>query len=184
MEEQKINVIVQETDTRVNYVNEIVDKVVSSYTEALDNIMCGIHDEIVSVEYPTTELLEKYFLELTNCLYFISSRTEKLGLYEGISKAATQEVYNKTYLEHQKSNDGVPGTKKPTVAESSAVAENEALYNSIVNETYSAAYKIVKNKISAANTMVSTISKTLSRRMSEYSLTNTQSSTRILNEEL
>lgn len=180
MDEEKISLLIQDTEQRTASLETIVDNVVNSYTSSLDQIMCNVHDNIVDVDDPSTELLEKYFLELSNCLYFISSRTEKLSLYEGIAKAATQEVYNNNYLTHQRINEGMAGVKKPTVAESTAVAENESVYNSIVDSLYSTAYKIVKSKVATANTMVSTLSKMLSRRMSEYQLTNIQSGTRIV----
>lgn len=183
LEKDKITKLIEETSTKAQYLEEIVNNVVNGYTSALDVIMKEVCDNIVNVENPSTEILEKYFLELSNCIYFISERTERLGIYDGISKASAQEVYNKTYLEHQGSNVGVVGAKKPTVAESTAVAENETLYNNMVNEVYNRAYKIVKNKVDSAQTMISTISKVLSRRMSEAQLTSIQGNRRILNEE-
>ena len=55
--------------------------------------------------------------------------------------------------------------KKPTVAENQAVADAASIYESCVNSIYERAYKVVKFKIDAAQTMISTLSKMLSRRI-------------------
>ena len=48
---------------------------------------------------------------------FMCANVEKLGLFDSLSKAKAQETYNMRYLEYQHKNDGVVGSKKPTVAE-------------------------------------------------------------------
>ena len=95
-----------------------------------------------------------------------AERAEKLGIYDALTKTAFKETYNKIYLENQSSVGGV-GTKKPTVAESTAVAENATVYEATINDLYNRVYKTVKVKLDSANTMLSSISKLISRRMSE-----------------
>ena len=107
-------------------VEKIVDKVVSSYTDSLTQIMMEIDDNIVQVENPSTDVIEKYFLKLTNALYFVAERTERVGIYDDVSKLAFQEAYNLAYLNSQNKNNGVSGAKKPTVAESTAEAETHS----------------------------------------------------------
>ena len=63
---------------------------------------------------------------------------------------------------------------KPTVAELTAYAEGESINEQVTNEIYSRAYKIIKAKIDSAQTMTSTLSKTISRRMSEQQLSGAQ----------
>jgi hypothetical protein len=109
-------------------------------------------------------------------------KVERLVVFDSISRSKGQETYNMKYLEHQASNMGKTGAKKPTVAESTANAEMEALYDRTVNDIYSRSYKILKNKISAAETMVSTLSKILSHRIQESNMTVTQTGRQILNE--
>ena len=46
-----------------------------------------------------------------------------------------------------------------------AMAENEAQYECVVNDIYAKAYKIVKNKVDAATTMLNSISKIISNNI-------------------
>lgn len=181
MEITNIDEILNETKTNVDYLSSVVDSTVKSYSEYLDKIMSAIYNEIIIIENVSTDTIEKYFLELSNALYFVVENVEKVGIYDGVSKASAQQKYNDFYMKHQASNVGVVGAKKPTVAESTAYAESESLPDSMVNEIYNRSYKILKGKIDAAQTMVSTLSKVLSKRMSENQLTAT-STRRILNE--
>ena len=59
------------------------------------------------------------------------------------------------------------------------------MYEGAVSDVYDKAYKILKNKIDAAQTMVATLSKTVSRKMTENQFSNTNNNSRqILNEEI
>ena len=169
----KIDNLISETETNVQYFDTIFLKVLDGYTHSLDDIMAEVHDNIVAVEYPPTEVLERYLLKLSNCIYFISERAEKVGIYDALTKTALKEAYNKLYLDSQGSNVGVVGAKKPTVAESTAVAENGTINESVINDLYNRIYKTIKVKIDCANTMISSISKVISRRMSETQLSYT-----------
>lgn len=169
----KIDSLISETETNVKYFDTIFLKVLDSYTRGLDDIMAEVHDNVVAVEYPPTEVLEKYLLKLSNCIYFISERAEKVGIYDALTKTALKESYNKLYLDSQGSNVGVVGAKKPTVAESTAVAENGTINESVINDLYNRVYKTIKVKIDCANTMISSISKVISRRMSESQMSYT-----------
>ena len=164
-------------------VENIVIKTAKSYTEELDKCMESVSKDLVDNPNPPIQMLEKYFLNLSNAIYFIAEKTEKVGILEGVSKALAREAYNKAYVESQSLlNDN---GKKPTVGESTAHAESESLEHSMVNEIYSRCYKIIKTKVDSANTMVSTISKIISRRMAESQFSNVNNNTRqILNEEV
>lgn len=181
MEIKSLDSILEETKTNVDYLSTVVDNTVKSYSSYLDTIMTNIYNDVIAVESASTDTIEKYFLELSNALYFVAENVEKVGIYDGVSKASAQQKYNDFYMKHQTSNTGVVGAKKPTVAESTAYAESESLSDTMVNEIYNRSYKILKGKIDAAQTMISTLSKVLSKRMSENQLTN-MTSRRILNE--
>jgi hypothetical protein len=167
LDKNKINEKVAEVEDNMAYFNSVFEKVVDGYTRSLDEIMAEIDDEIVTKDYPSTDVLEKYLLKLSNCIYFISERAEKLGIYDALTKTAFKETYNNIYLENQSSNVGVVGGKKPTVAESTAIAENGSVYEATINDLYNRVYKTVKAKLDSANTMLSSISKLISRRMNE-----------------
>lgn len=174
------------------YVNEINDKVaildnlfqgiVDEYSASLDKLMLEINTNIIDIDLVPIKTIENYFVKLSTEVYFMASRVESLGLIDSMSKAKAQETYNSKYLEYQHSNDGIQGAKKPTVAEISARAETDSLYDSTLSGVYNRAYKTIKNKISAAETMISTLSKILSHRMQESQLTTQQTERQILNE--
>ena len=143
--------------------------------------MKDIYNEVISIDYPATETIEKYFLALSNYVYFMGEKLETLGTYHAMSKAAYKQVYNTAYLNNQIKD--AEKKNKTTVAENTAIAENSAIYEGTVNDIYSKAYKIVKNKIDAAQTMISTLSKIMSKRIQEQQFSNNQmSTTKILNE--
>lgn len=182
MNEKKLNESIINTTEDSSQVFDIINDVVKEYSKDLDEVMSNIYDNIITDSCPAISTIEKYFLELSNCLYVMCEKVEKVGVFDSISKSRAQETYNNKYLEHQSSNIGKTGAKKPTVAESTANAEIGSLYDKTVNDIYSKAYKILKNKISAAETMVSTLSKILSHRIQESQMTVTQTGRQILNE--
>ena len=182
MDNEKLIKVIEVVEGDSAQVQDIIDTVVTDYSADLDMVMENIYSNVICDQCPAIVTIEKYFLELSNCLYRMCEKVEKLGVFDSISKSKAQETYNMKYLEHQSSNIGKTGAKKPTVAESTATAEMESLYDKTVNDIYSRAYKILKNKISAAETMVSTLSKILSHRIQESQMTTVQTGRQILNE--
>lgn len=182
MDINKINESMSYTKDNVSLINSMVTQVVSEYSEDLDKVMKNIMSEIIGVELPAIVTVEKYFVELSGVLYFMCSEVEKLGVYDSLSKLKAQETYNNSYLNSSIPTQTGPGTKKKTVAEITAIAENDSSYDRTVNDIYNRAYKILKSKVSAAETMVSTLSKIMNHRMQESQLTTTQMS-RVLNED-
>lgn len=166
----------------VTYVSNIVDSIVLSNTSELDTIMNDIRTNIIGVEAPSLDIIEKYFLELSNCIYFISEKSEKFGLYDAVGKMAYKEAFNNAYM-----NPTGLDKAKPTVAELTAYAEGTSINDSVTSEIYLRVYKIIKVKLETANTMISTLSKCMSRRMSENSLSMAQKqdidTRKILNEQ-
>lgn len=177
----KVNELMNETQTNVEYFEKITEKVVLSYSGDLDKLMKDIYNDVLMKDQAPLNTLEKYFLELSNCLYYMGDKLEHLGVYDVMSKNAYKEVYNKKYL--GLTTDIGESKKKPTVAELTAMAESEAQYEGVVNDVYAKAYKIVKNKVDAATTMLNSISKIISKRMTEMQLNSvTPSGKQILNE--
>ena len=174
------------THQNVQYFENIVDSVVNEYVGVLDRIMDEIDINIVKVDNPPLTVLTKHFLELSNTLYFISSKSEKLGIYNTLSKLAAKDVYNKAFLENSTKQIEVNGKlKTPTAADNQSAAENASLYETTINTLYDRAYAIVKNKIGAAQSMLSSLSKTISTLTTEMQLSVTQNSkeSKVLNEE-
>ena len=167
---EEIEKVVAETEDNLAIYSTISDEVIKRYTKELDDVMQAVYTDIISVPDPSISVFEKYHLELSNCLYFMQERLEKLGSLDYLSKTKYKEVYNQAYLDNQ-----LPDTtsKKKTVNELVALSEEASKSEAITNDIYARAYKVLKNKIDAANTMISTISKSISRRMGEEYLPST-----------
>ena len=164
----KVEEILSETEQNTLYFEDVSKRVVESYSASLDTLMQKIYQDVVMIDYPSLDVIEKYFLELTNTIYFVGEKLESLGIRDDMSKAQYKEIYNKAYLDNQVKD--VEKKNKTTVAENQAVAESAAIYEGTVNSIYSRAYKIVKYKIDAANEMVKSLSKIISRRLAEIQI--------------
>lgn len=176
-----IDTCVMSVEQNADYLEKIMNNVINAHTGTLDQLMREVHDNIIQVDDPDDSIIEKYFLKLSNCLYFLGEKLEKLGLYEDLSDAACKEKYNKSYLD-KKSASEQQGNKS-TVAELNSIAQESSKYENAVNILYAKAYRIVKYKIDAANTMISTLSKILSKRMQDSQLSmQTERKSRVLNE--
>ena len=168
MSQLELDKIYEILDSNVEYANQVARQTVENYTKDLDELMRNIYSEIVSVEDPATSSIEKYFMALSNCLYFIGEDLEKIGIYDDLSKAQAKEKYNSAYMD---SVNPVDAKKKITVAEAQTAAENASTYENMVNTIYARSYKIFKYKVDAAQTMLSSLSKMLSKRMQDSQLT-------------
>ena len=145
----------------------ITDRIVSGYTDDLDSIMARIKVDVIDCT-PSDTALEMYALELNNAIYFLGERLEKMGVRDDVSKLASKEAYNDAYLKFiDESNEK---KLKRTVAELTAMAEDESKYNAVMNAIYARAYKQIKFKIDASIEMVGTLKKVISRRMAEKQL--------------
>ena len=158
------------TKENVSYISEIADKVVGAYTRSLDSLMQEIYKNVVENDNASNNDLEKYFLRLTNTLYFMGEKLERLGLHDDVSKAQFREAYNNAYLDAQTS---LSAQGKPTVAMLTISAENGSVNETVVNAIYSISYKTFKFKVDSGFEMVKTLSKIISRRMSEDKLADT-----------
>lgn len=143
--------------------------------------MKWIYQSIIQPDVPAdSDLLEKAFLELSNCVYFTYENLEHVGIFETLSKATYKEVYNDHYINNIE-KDGEKRNKK-TVAELTAIAESNSQYESVLSDIYSSAYTIIKNKIAAAQTMIATISKIMSKRMQENQVSDNSNRRRLVEE--
>lgn len=159
-----------DTDENVEYFNTVSKETSEKYTKHLDDCMKKIYKYIIKPDEVTNEVLEKYYLELTNIIYFMGDKVEQLSIYGDMAKSAEKEVYNKAYLNNQIKD--TEKKNKTTVAENQAVAEQASQYESVISSIYDHAYKIVKFKIESAKDMVNTLRKVISRRMQEQQLSS------------
>lgn len=164
----KVSSLISDTNENVKYFNDTASQIAGEQTKHLDELMQKLYLIVRKPDDIDTTVLENYYLELTNLLYFMGDKLEQLGVYSDMSKAAAKEVYNSAYLSNQIKD--VDKKNKTTVAENQAVAEQKSQYEQVVNSIYEHAYKIVKYKIDAGFEMINTLRKVISRRMQEENL--------------
>lgn len=165
IDELNVKMEVAESDSSI--VDGITTQVVSTYADDLDRLMAETHQFVTEEEY-TLKTLEEFLLKLSSTLYFVGSNLEKIGIRDDIAKQLKSNKYNDTYLGTLTSAE-INKTKK-TVAEVTAIAENESQYESAVNLIYSRAYKILKFKVESGYRMVDTLKKCMSKRIAEMQL--------------
>jgi len=146
-------------------IDEIVNQLVADYCKTLDNYMHEIDAVLYSNDNPPTDTqLENFALNIPVLLYFTGEAQETLGIREDIAKAIKQELYNHEY-------DKAEGTIADKTAKAEIISENEALVHMI----YQRAYKKVKLRAEAANEVLQSVKKVISRRISEKELSNIDS---------
>lgn len=168
----KVDSIMAATEVNVQYFNNISMETAKKYSEPLDNLMKDLYAECIATQQAPTDVLEKYYLELANMLYFMGEKLEQLGIYADMSKSAAKEVYSKHYIANNV-KDATTGKNKTTVAELQASSEMASQYENVVNNIYDRSYNILRYKINAGQDMLATIRKILSSRQAELQLSAT-----------
>lgn len=100
-------------------------------------------------------------MNLSVYIYYASGMQEQLGIKDDIAKAVYKEMYHSA-------RDSID---KGTVADKDSLAELASQQEYLTSVCYKRAYSIVKAKVSAAQEILSSVKKIISRRMSEQELT-------------
>lgn len=140
----------------------IVEEIIRPYVKDLDNYMGIVKDSVVNGDSPpTSQELDDFIMNLSVYIYYASSMQEQLGIKDDIAKAVYKEAYHSA-------RDGI---EKGTVADKDSQAELLSQTEMIVSMLHRRAYAIVKAKVSAAQEMLASIKKIISRRITEMELT-------------
>ena len=143
-------------------IDEIVNMIIKPYCKDLDKYVEFIKDCLQDGENPpTTVELEDFCMNLSTDIYFASGMCEYLGIRDDIAKALYKEMYNT----HRDS------IEKGTVADKNTLAELASQQEQLTSVCYTRAYKIMKNKVDAAQELLSSCKKVLSHRMQAEELT-------------
>lgn len=167
----KVDKLLNETTINVTYFNNSCAEVIKKYSQPLDNLMSDLYIECIKDGNATVETLNKYYLELSNMVYFMIEKLEQLSVYSDMARSASKEIYSKSYLSNQVKETGT-GKNKTTVAELQAQAELSSQYESVVASIYDHSYKVVKGKVSSAQDMMNTLRKVLTVKSSEMQLSS------------
>lgn len=163
---ERVGKLLEDTNLNVQYFNSSCAEIVKKYTENMDELMKEIYVVCVKNSDASMDTLEKYYLELTNMVYFMQEKVEQLGVYADMASSASKEVRSKSYLKNSSVKDAA-GKSKSTVAELQAQAELDSQYEGVVASIYDHAYKIVRNKVDSAVDLCNCIRKIITGRCSE-----------------
>ena len=159
---KKVSKVRLRVEDNSKIMDDIVNEIVSPYTQDLDKYVIFIKDCLKDGENPPTDTeLEDFCMNLSTYIYFAGGFCEQLGVRDDISKAIYKETYNTARDTHT-----------GTVADKDSKAELDSQHEQLVSICYTRAYKIVKAKVENAQELLSSCKKVLSRRMSEYQLTH------------
>lgn len=163
---ESINDAVKTVDNMQTQFSNLFDLIITGYTNDIDNVLKDINDNlIINKICPSSDDIEIYMLKLNNEIYKLSDNVERMGIYDSVSRAIYKDCYNQIYLNNQ-IKDGEK-KNKTTVAELTALSEQGTIYENLVNDVYNRVYKTLKIKLDAAQSMLSTLSKLLSKRMQD-----------------
>lgn len=145
--------------------SDIVNEIIDPYCKDLDRYVMFIRDCLKDGETPpTNDELDDFCMNLSTLIYFAGGMCEQLGIRDDISKAVYKEVYN----------DARSGLTEGTIADKDSIAELQAQQEQITSVCYNRAYRIMKSKIEAAQELLASCKKVLTRRCQELELTHLQ----------
>lgn len=153
---------VKEVDENSAKIEEIVNGIIQPYCTDLDNYVDFIKGILKDGEHPATaQELDDFCMNLSTYIYYAGGMQERLGIKDDIARAIYKEVYhtNRDCIE------------KGTVADKDSLAELASQQEALISMAYKRAYGIMKMKVSAAQEILSSVKKIISRRMAESELT-------------
>ena len=162
LDKEKINKIQHEVEDDSEQINEIVNSIIQPYCKDLDNYVGFIKDVLKDGENPpTAQELDDFCMNLSVYIYYASGMQEQLGIKDDIARA----VYNEMYHNTRNNLD------KGTISDKDSIAQLESQQEYLTSICYKRAYSIMKAKVSAAQEILSSIKKIITRRIQEMSLT-------------
>lgn len=160
--EDDIKQLQERININSNLINKLSNQLVNDYCKSLNEYVAFIQKILQDDKHPpTAQELDDFVLNLPVLLYFCGEAQENLGIKTDVAKSIKQEKYNEIYKE-------VSGTIADKTAKSELAAQSETITHII----YDRAYKIVKEKMTAAYELLSSCKKVISRRMAESELAN------------
>ena len=161
-QELKIKEIREKVDINSSQLQSIIDEIIEPYTRDLDNYIEFVKNILTDdANPPTAQELDDFCMNISVYIYYASGMQEQLGIKDDIAKALYKEMY------HSARDSITSGT----VADKDSLAELASQQEYLTSMIYKRSYSIVKNKVSAAQEILSSCKKIISRRITEMELT-------------
>lgn len=161
-QETKVADIRSKVEEDSKKLQEIIDDIIKPYIEELDNYVDFVKGIITNYEKPpTAQELDDFIMNLSVFIYYASGMQEQLGIKDDIARAIYKEIYHST-------RDSID---KGTVADKDSLAELASQQELLTSMLYKRAYSIVKSKVAAAQEILASVKKIISRRVAEMEIT-------------
>lgn len=165
VDKKAISGIQTRVENHSDVISKIVNEIIEPYCKDLDRYVLFIKECLHDGETPpTNDELDDFCMNLSTLIYFAGGMCEQLGIRDDISKAVYREVYN----------DARSALSEGTIADKDSIAELQAQQEQITSVCYNRAYRIVKAKIEAAQELLASCKKVITRRCQELELTHLQ----------
>lgn len=161
-QEAKVQKVREKVELDAQQLQHIIDEIITPYTEDLDKYVDFVKSILKDGEHPATaQELDDFCMNISVYIYYASGMQEQLGIKDDIAKALYKEMYHSA-------RDSI---EKGTVADKDSLAELASQQEYLTSIVYKRAYSIVKAKVNAAQEILSSVKKIISRRMEEASIT-------------
>lgn len=152
--------VLTDGESSAQILDELSDNIINNYCAELNQLMINIRSEIIDAEQAPNSVLEKYLMLLAEAIFWATDKLESAEIRTSIHKAIASEAYNKAYMEASVIN----GTKKPTVAELTAVATQQSLTEQMTSTLQCSVRDRIKGRIDAAQCMHRSLTRILASR--------------------
>jgi len=153
---------VEQVDEDSKALDLTVQAIIKPFCEELDNYINFVSKLLKNGENPPNNAeLEDCCMNLSTLIYFAAGACETLGIRDDISKSLYKETYHTTRA----------SLDRGTVADKDSIAELNSQSEMLTNMCYNRAYKLMKNKVDAAQELLASCKKVLSSRMLSMELT-------------
>ncbi len=162
IDNDKVSAVRKKVELDSGKISEIVNDIIQPYCEDLDKYIGFIRDILKDGENPpTAQELDDFCMNLSVLIYYASAMQEQLGIKDDISKAIYKEMYHSC-------RDSI---EKGTVADKDSLAELASQQEYLTSVCYKRAYSVMKAKVGAAQELLASCKKIISRRITELELT-------------
>lgn len=132
---------------------DLVNKLTNEQTTHLDNLILNISNLLKNPEDQIEiSILQPYYLKLSTELYMMVDKLKQFEIYSSLAKSNKTEAYNSNYIA-----ESVAYEKKPAATELQIRAEIKSKKESLIDTIYSSAFKTIKSKIDAGNSIADTL---------------------------
>ena len=160
IDKEVANEVIKKVENNSVLIEEIVNKLVSSYCSQLDEYVKMIDNVLKDEAKPLTDYeLDDICISLPTLLYFTAQGQETLGIREDVAKAIKMEIFNNNF-------DAATGT----IADKTAIAELASQSETIIYIAYNRAYKQIKSRLEIGNELLQSVKKVINRRTEEIKL--------------